>query len=296
LKQLKPHPWADVPARYPVGTTVKGRVTTMTNFGAFVELEPGVEGLIHVSEIAWKDRVVKPQDVLKGGQEVTVKVILVDPAKEKLSLSLKRLGQSPWQVIKATYTPGTRVKGKVTHLTPFGAFVMLPEGIEGLVHVSDMSWSKKIQHPSDIVKVGDELEVALMDVKVDAEKIVLSLKHLQQDPMASMKVGKSVTGRVVRSGESGVTLELENGIEAHIRSSELSEDAMGKVQIPAAGEEVTAKITRVDAHDRRLELSVRRHDREEERHLLKRYGGQNQQPLTLGDVLTEAESEEPSAE
>lgn len=291
LKQLKPHPWANVPAKYPVGTEIKGRVTTMTNFGAFVEIEPGIEGLVHVSEIAWKDRVVKPQDVLKAGQEITAKIILVDPAKEKLSLSIKRTGESPWHVIKANHPVGSHIKGKVTHLTPFGAFVMLPEGIEGLVHVSDMSWTKKVQHPSEVVTVGLEIEVVLMEVKVEAEKIVLSLKQLQPDPLSTIKIGKSVSGRVVRSGESGVTLELTEGIEAHIRQSELSEDALGKVLVPAAGEEVTAKVVRVDVHDRRIELSIRRHDREEERHLLKRYAGQNQQPLTLGDVLTEAEPE-----
>ena len=293
LKQLLPHPWEGVPARYHVGSTVKGRVTTMTNFGAFVELEPGVEGLLHVSEISWKERVTKPQDKLKAGEEITAKVILVDPAKEKLSLSLKRMGASPWELARTNHPAGSRLKGSVTHLTPFGAFVMLPEGIEGLVHISDMSWAKKAQHPSEMVKVGEEIEVAVMDVKVDAEKIVLSLKHTQPDPLSAMRVGQAVTGRVVRSGDSGLVLELANGIEAMIRQTELSEDGLGRVQIPAVGEEISAKITRVDARDRRVELSVRKHDRDEERHLLKRYAGQNQQPLTLGDVLVEAESETP---
>ncbi len=294
LKQLQAHPWANVPAKYPIGSTVKGRVTTMTNFGAFVELEPGVEGLIHVSEISWKDRAAKPQEALKGGQEVTAKVILVDPSKEKLSLSLKRLGASPWESARTHYSPGTRIRGPVTHLTPFGAFVMLPEGIEGLVHISDMSWNKKFQHPSELVKVGEEVEAVLLDVKVESEKIVLSMKHLQPDPMSQMKIGQAVTGRVIRSGESGIMLELPSGIEAHIRQSELSEDAMGRVHVPAAGEEITAKIVRVDARERRVDLSVRRHDKDEERHLMKRYGGHHQQPLTLGDVLVEAEPEEPS--
>jgi len=291
LKQLQPHPWANVPARYPVGSVVKGRVTTMTNFGAFVELEPGVEGLIHVSELSWKERVSKPQDKLKTGEDVTVKVILVDPAKEKLSLSLKRMGVSPWELAKANYRTGNHVKGPVTHLTPFGAFVMLPEGIEGLVHISDMSWSKKIQHPSEVVTVGQEITVAVMDVKIDAEKIVLSLKHTQTDPLSSLRVGQAVNGRVIRSSDSGVALELPDGLEGFIRQSELSEDGLGRVQIPAVGEEITAKITRIDPRERRLDLSVRKHDRDEERHLLKRYAGQNQQPLTLGDVLVEAESE-----
>ncbi len=182
----------------------------------------------------------------------------------------------------------------MTHLTPFGAFVMLPEGIEGLVHISDMSWSKKIQHPSEAVTVGQEIEVAVMDVKVDAEKIVLSLKHTQTDPLSALRVGQAVTGRVVRAGESGLTLELTNGAEAYIRQSELSEKTRsGRVQIPAIGEEVTAKITRIELRDRRVELSVRKQDRDDERQMLKRYGGQHQQPLTLGDVLVESESETP---
>jgi small subunit ribosomal protein S1 len=294
LKQLKPHPWQAVPSRYPVGSLVTGRVTTMTNFGAFVELEPGVEGLIHISELSWKERAARPQDVLKAGQEISVKVILVDPAKEKLSLSLKRMGQSPWDLAKTHYPAGTRLKAPVTHLTPFGAFVMLPEGIEGLVHISDMSWARKAEPPSDFVKVGQEIEVVVMDVKAESEKIILSIKHTQPDPMTSLRVGQAITGRVIRSGESGVTLDLANGIEGFIRQSELSEDAMGRVQVPAAGEDVSAKIVRMDARERRVELSVRRHDRDEERQMLKRYGSHNQQPLTLGDVLVESDSETPS--
>ncbi len=291
LKQLQPHPWEGIAARYPIGATVNGRVTTMTNFGAFVELQPGVEGLLHVSEISWKERVTKPQDVLKAGQEVTVKVILVDPAKEKLSLSLKRTGTSPWELARTNYPSGTRLMGAITHLTPFGAFVMLPEGIEGLIHISDMSWSKKVQNPSELFTVGQEVEVAVMDVKVDSEKIVLSVKHTQPDPLANLRVGQAVTGRVVRGGESGLTLELSNGVEGYIRQSELSEDGLGRVQVPAVGEEVTAKVVRIDLRDRRVELSVRKQDRDDERQMLKRYAGQNQQPLTLGDVLVEAESE-----
>jgi small subunit ribosomal protein S1 len=294
LKQLKPHPWQGVPTRYRLGSLVKGRVTTMTTFGAFVELEPGVEGLLHISELSWKDRNAKPQDLLKVGQEIEVKVILVDPAKEKLSLSLKRVGVGPWELAKTNHPVGSRLKGPVTHLTPFGAFVMLPEGIEGLVHISDMSWTKKATHPSDFLTVGQEVEVVVMDIKVDSDKIVLSLKHTQPDPLTTLRVGQAVTGRVIRTGESGLTLELTNGIEGQIRQSELSEDGLGRVIVPAAGDEVSAKVLRVDSRERRVELSVRRHDRDEERHLLKRYAGQNQQPLTLGDVLVEAESETPS--
>jgi len=146
------------------------------------------------------------------------------------------MGANPWESARTNHPAGTRITGPVTHLTPFGAFVMLPEGIEGLVHISDMSWTKKVQHPSEIVAVGQEIEVVVMDVKAEAEKIVLSLKHLQPDPLGKIKVGQAVTGRIVRSGENGLTVELSSCVEAHIRQSELSEDALGRVQIPAVGE------------------------------------------------------------
>lgn len=295
LKQLQPHPWQGVAQRYPVGSVVKGGVTTLTNFGAFVQLEPGVEGLLHISELSWKDRTAKPQDILKAGQEIAVKVLLVDPAKEKVSLSLKRVGESPWEIAKANHPAGSRVKGPVTHLTPFGAFVMLPEGIEGLVHVSDLSWTQKVPRPSDVLTVGQEIEIVVMEVKAEAEKIVLSLKHTQPDPLSLLRAGEAVSGRVIRVGENKVTLELASGAEATIRQSELSEDAEGRAQIPAVGENVTGKIMRADLRERRVEVSVRRFDREEERQMLKRYAGQNQKPLKLGEVLIEAEPDTPSA-
>lgn len=291
LKQLQPHPWEGVQSRYSVGTTVKGKVTSLTNFGAFIELEPGVEGLIHVSELSWKERVAKPQDVLKVGEDVDVKVLLVDPAKEKLSLSLKRVGTSPWELAKANHPQGSRVMGKVTHLAPFGAFVLLPEGVEGLIHVSDMSWTYRVQHPSEKVAVNQEIEAVVLDVRPEAEKISLSLKHTEKDPLNTLKSGDAVTGRITRVGDHGAQVELANGIEAYIRPQEFSETIDGKPQALEPGQEVTGKIIRIDSRERKAELSIRRHDRDEERRMLKRYGGQHQQPLTLGDVLQEAQAE-----
>jgi small subunit ribosomal protein S1 len=268
-----------------VGSIVKGRVTTMTTFGAFVELEPGVEGLLHVSELSWKERIAKPQDRLKTGEEVTVKVLLVDPLKEKLSLSLKRVGESPWAIVKAQHPVGSRVKGPVTHITPFGAFVMLPEGIEGLVHVSDLSWTQRVQNPTEVVTVGHEIEVVVMDVKVESEKIVLSLKHTLPDPITTFRVGQTVEGKVSRVSDAGIAVDLGSGVEGFVRRMELSETAEGEPEIPAVGAEVSGKITRLDARERRVDLSIRKHDREEERRMLKRYSGHNQEPLTLGEVL-----------
>lgn len=290
-KQLQPHPWEGIQSRYPIDSVVRGKVTSLTTFGAFVELEPGVEGLIHVSELTWKDRTSKPQDVLKVGDEISAKVLLVDPSKEKLSLSLKRVGASPWDMAKINHPAGSRVKGKVTHLAPFGAFVLLPEGVEGLVHVSDMSWTRRVQHPSERVKVGEELEVVVQDVRPEAEKISLSLKHLEKDPVQTMKNGDVVSGRVTRVGEHGVQVELQNGVEAFVRPTELSEDALGNETHPEPGQEITAKVIRVDARERRVELSIRRFDREEERRMIRQYDGKRQEPLTLGDVLRDASQE-----
>jgi small subunit ribosomal protein S1 len=296
LKQLTPHPWAGISARYPAGALVKGHVTSLTSFGAFVQLEPGIEGLVHVSELSWKERVTKPEDFLKPHQEVTVKVLVVDPQKEKLSLSLKRAGPSPWDNVKSQYPAGARVKGPVTHVTPFGAFVLLPEGIEGLVHISDLSWAKRAKHPSEIVAVGQIIDVVVMDVKPDAEKIVLSLKHTQPDPFAALRVGQVVSGCVARAQESDVIVTLPGDVEGTIRRQELMQDLEGREQVPEAGQCVTAKIIRLDARERRVELSIRRYEREEERQMVARYAGKNQAPLTLGDVLLESETTEDSAE
>jgi small subunit ribosomal protein S1 len=294
LKQLTPRPWEGVERRFPVGSVVKGRVTSITNFGAFVELEPGVEGLLHVSELSWSDKSAKVQDYLARGQEVTVKVLLVDPKKEKLSLSLKRAGESPYEALKARRPIGSRLKGVITHLTPFGAFVRLSEGLEGLVHVSDFSWTQRIKHPAEMVHVDQEVEVVLMDVKPDAEKIVLSLKHLQEDPLASLRVGQVVNGNVVSIQEGDVIVELPSGLQSTIHRNELSQAANGQEQVPEVGQLVTAKVVRVDPRERRVELSIRRYEKDQERQMVARYAGQNQEPLTLGDILVENESSDSS--
>jgi small subunit ribosomal protein S1 len=296
LKQLQPHPWEGVAQRYPAGTLVKGKVTSLTTFGAFVQTEPGVEGLLHVSELSWKDRVTKPEELLKVGDEVTVKVLAVDTQKEKLSLSLKRAGASPWDQIKSQHPVGSRVQGPVTHLTPFGAFIMLPEGIEGLVHISDLAWSKKAKHPSELVAVGQVLDVVVMDVKPEAEKIVLSLKHTQSDPFGSLRAGQTVSGCVAKVQDSDITVALPGDVEATVRKQELGQDIQGNEVIPEVGQLVTGKVMRVDSRERRVEISIRRYERDEERQMVARYAGKNQEPLTLGDVLLESGDGQESAE
>jgi small subunit ribosomal protein S1 len=291
MKQLTPHPWEGIQSRYTAGNTVTGTVTSLTSFGAFLQLEPGVEGLIHNSEFSWKDRNAKPEQFVKKNETVTAMIILVDAAKEKISLSLKRMSQSPWELIKTNYPAGTHVECPVTHLTPFGAFLMLPEGIEGLVHISDFSWTKRINHPDEMVAVGQKVEAVVLDVMPESEKIVLSLKHLTKDPLLSMKKGDVVTGKVTEASDKSAAVELSSGIRAHVRGSELAEDGEKNKIIPTAGQEITAKVIEVKVRERGVELSIRRYEKDQERQMLARYDGKKQDPLTLGDILVDPSEE-----
>lgn len=306
LKQLTPHPWEGLAARLPVGSEVSGHVTTLTNFGAFVEIEPGVEGLVHVSELSWKQRVSHPREILSPGQMVTMRVLRVDPAKEKLSLSLKRMGPNPWEEVQQRYPVGSRVRGPVTHLTSFGAFLMLPEGVEGLMRVADLSWAKRVRPPTELLAVGQEVEAVVLEVKAEAEKIVLSRKHLTEDPLFKYKVGMVVTGRVTRIHE-GVLIELEPDVEGFVPPGEitqskgeasreefkkgfsgrLGDQAMAESGL-TVGDVVTAKVIRVDRRDRTLDLSIRRYEREQERAMVAQYTVPPA-PLPLKELLGEPE-------
>jgi small subunit ribosomal protein S1 len=292
LKQLAARPWDAAEERYPVDVVVKGTVSSITDFGVFVALEPGLEGLLHVSEISWNEDSRNVKSLFKPGQEVEVKVIGVDKEKEKLSLSIKRLHSNPWDDAFKHYVPGARVKGPVTHLAPFGAFVKLPEGIEGLIHVGDMSWTKKVNHPQDVVKVGDEVEVVVLEVKPKSEKISLSLKHASDDPFKKYKVGKAVTGKVLRLTDFGAFVELEPGIEALLRIGEISsEKRLENVsEALTVGQEIEAKIIKCDTKDHKLDISMRKHEKDQERALVKKYANTDERP-TLGQMLQD-DSEE----
>ncbi|MBI3291200.1 MAG: 30S ribosomal protein S1 [Elusimicrobia bacterium] len=304
LKQLTTHPWEGIAARYPVGSQASGRVTTLTNFGAFVEIEPGVEGLIHVSELSWKQRVNHPQAILSAGQTVTVRVLHVDPAKEKLSLSLKRIGPNPWEEVHRNHPIGSRVRGPITHLPSFGAFMMLPEGVEGLIHVSDLFWSRRVRTPSEVLSVGQEVEAVVLEVNAESEKIALSLKHLTDDPLLKYETGAVVTGQVARVGEGGVVVALESDVEGVIPMREIGRGAAGsrrggtKKGVPVktepeeglkVGDAVTAKVLRVDHRERRLELSLKRYEREQERAMVAQYTTPPA-PLSLKELLGEPEA------
>ena len=300
-KQLMAHPWEGIETRCPVGTVVHGKVTGLAEFGAFVELEPGVEGLIHISELSWTERVKRPHGLLKVGQEVDVKLIGIDREKEKISLSLRRTGASPWEEAAKLFPVGSKVEGEVTHIAQFGAFVKIPSGVEALLKTQDISWTEKIASPSQVLKVGDKITAVVLEVNPTQEKMSLGLKQLQQDPMRTLRIGQEVTGTVAKVAEFGVFVKLEAGIEGLIRSSELTNERSmfgdgprdrdqnrgprREAPMPTftEGETITAAVLKINKKDRKVELSVRRYEREQERELLKKYSGNVARP-TLGDA------------
>ena len=261
MKQLKPHPWKDVAARYPVGMVVKGKVVSITDYGAFVELEDGIEGLIHVSEMSWTQHVKHPSKILAVGQEVEAVVLKVEEEQERISLGLKQLEEDPWEHIDDELPPGARVVGEIRNLASFGAFVEIKDGVDGLIHVSDMSWTKKINHPSEMVKKGDKVECVVLAVDKEKRRISLSMKHLTEDPWDSVEtafpVDSEVKGKIVRLLDRGVVVELPNGLEGFIPVSKLTAEY---IKVPAdafkVGDEVPATVTEIDQNNRKIYLSV----------------------------------------
>ncbi len=228
LKQLQEHPWKDVAAKYPVGTRVQGKVVSITNYGAFVELEPGIEGLVHISEMSWTRNVRHPSKIVSIGETIEAVVLKVDESEEKISLGMKQTEQDPWMALPQKYPVGTRLKGKVRNLTSFGAFVEIEPGIDGLIHISDMSWTKRVQHPSEVVKKGDEVEVLILNVDAENKRISLGLKQAQEDPWLRIgetyPVGTDLRGRVLRLMDKGVVVEIGSDIEGFVPMSQLGSD------------------------------------------------------------------------
>ncbi len=261
LKQLLPYPWTDIDLKYPVGVRVYGRVVSITNYGAFVELEKGVEGLVHISEMSWTRNVRHPSKLVSINDEIEAVVLKVDPGAEKISLGMKQIEEDPWLALPLKYPTGTRLQGKVRNLTSFGAFVEIEPGIDGLVHVSDMSWTKRVEHPSEIVSKGQELEVMVLDVDGENKRISLGIKQVLDDPWPSLSErfapGVECQGRVVRVQEKGVVVDLGDNVEAfvpishsRIREGQLLEDYYGP------GDEVDLKVLDSDAANRRIVVGV----------------------------------------
>ncbi|MCA0376336.1 MAG: 30S ribosomal protein S1 [Gemmatimonadetes bacterium] len=262
LKQLQSYPWKDVAAKYPVGTRVSGKVVSITNYGAFIELEPGIEGLVHISEMSWTRNVRHPSKIVSIGEAIEAVVLKVDETEEKISLGMKQTEQDPWVILPLKYPVGTRINGKVRNLTSFGAFVEIEPGIDGLIHISDMSWTKRVQHPSEVVKKGDAVDVVILNIDSENKRISLGLKQAEEDPWLRIgetyPVGTELPGSVVRLMDKGVVVDLGNDIEGFVPVSQLNPE--GTVTNPAdfAWEtmNLNMRVLEVDPIHRRIVLAV----------------------------------------
>jgi small subunit ribosomal protein S1 len=261
-KQKSSDPWAVVDQRFPVGARVQGRVVSLTNYGAFVELEPGVEGLVHVSEMSWTRRVRHPSKIVNVGDTVEVQVLDVNKATKRISLGMKQVEADPWDTIDDRYKPGLRVQGKVRNLTDFGAFVELEPGVDGLLHISDMSWTRNIGHPSELLKKGQPVETQILNVDRDNKRISLGLKQIQPDPWETVSqrypMGSRVTGKVVRLTDFGAFVELEPGVDGLLHISQMSNRPIASpADLVNVGDELTLLVIRVDPNERRIGLSLK---------------------------------------
>jgi small subunit ribosomal protein S1 len=294
LKQIQPDPWIDASMRYPIGKRISGRVVSLAEYGAFLELEPGIEGLIHVSEMSWTKRIKHPSKVVTVGDTVEAVVLDVDERDRKISLGMKQIEPNPWSVIEEKYPVGTRVSGAVRNVTNFGVFVGLEEGIDGLVHVSDISWTEQIKHPSEKFNKGDVVEAVVLKIDKENEKFSLGIKQLQENPwndlLRKYPVGSEVTGPVTNVADFGAFVKLEEGIEGLIYSSELAGERVDNpADVVSPGQQVTALITRVDPVEQKISLSIRALTDREQRDALKKLAAQQsaRQATTLGDLLAE---------
>ena len=277
LKQKSADPWTGVASKYAIGTRVRGRVVSLTDYGAFIELEPGVEGLVHVSVMSWTHEVRHPSRVVSIGDQVEAAVLNVDPASRKISLGMKQTAPNPWDMVEGKYAIGTRIEGKVKSLTDFGAFVGLEEGIDGLIHISDMSWTKHIKHPSELFKKGQKVEAVVLRIDKEKERLSLGYKQLKNDPWddeipSRYAVGDVAVGKVSKVADFGIFVELDGGVEGLIHISETGLDPQAKLEEKfKLQDEVTAKIIKVDREERKIALSLRDHQMDSDRRTVDEY-------------------------
>ena len=299
LKQLVPDPWENITERFPIGTKVKRKVTNLVDYGAFVELEPGVEGLVHISEMSWTRKLRHPSQLIHTGDEVEVVILGVDADKKRISLGMKQVRPNPWELVAEKYPEGTILEGTIKNITEFGMFIGIEDGIDGLIHVSDISWTKKIRHPSELYHVGDVVQAKVLTVDQENEKFTLGIKQLVEDPWshvpATYPVGCTVKGVITNITEFGLFVEVEEGVEGLVHVSELG---LGKkIKTPAdafkEGQEIEAKVIHVSAEERRLGLSIKQlrgHDEEKGKEY--HTGPQEAGSQNLGDLLKQAASSE----
>jgi small subunit ribosomal protein S1 len=262
LKQKLANPWDTIEEKYPIGQRVKGRVVNLVPYGAFVELEPGVEGLVHVTELSWTKRIGKPADVLKADQEIEAVVLGINREEQKISLGIRQLETNPWERALDRYPTGSHVKGKIRNLTSYGAFVELEDGLDGMIHVSDVSWTRKINHPSEVLKKGEEVEAMVLEIDKANQRISLGLKQLSEDPWNNIdkfyKVGDLVTGKVTKLASFGAFIGLQHDIDGLVHISQVSEDRVDKIKnVLKVDQEVTARVIKIDKSERRIGLSIK---------------------------------------
>jgi small subunit ribosomal protein S1 len=262
LKQKGPNPWDQIEEKYPPGTRVRGKIVNLLPYGAFIEIEPGIEGLIHVSEMSWVKNITDPSEVVKKGDEVEAIVLSVQKEEGKISLGIKQTEHNPWDDVERKYPVGHNVKAEIRTLTNYGAFVELEPGVEGLIHISDLSWIKKVSHPSEVLRKGDIVDAIILSVDKESKKITLGVKQLSTNPWESiektMPVGSLVKGVVTKITAFGAFVELDSGIEGLIHVTELSDQAFGKVEdVVSKGDEVTAKVIKLDPEHKKIALSIK---------------------------------------
>jgi small subunit ribosomal protein S1 len=293
MKQLAEDPWSTAAEKYAVGSRVTGKVVSLTDYGAFIELEEGIEGLIHVSEMSWTRKIRHPSKVVSVGDKVEAVVLDIKPESRRISLGMKQVVPNPWDVISEKYPIGTTIEGKIKNITDFGLFIGIDEGIDGLVHISDISWTKRIKHPSELFKKGDVVQAIVLDIEKDNERFSLGIKQLQADPWKSVseryEVGKEITGTITNLTDFGIFVELEEGIEGLVHISEISKD---KIKTPMekfkVGDVITARVMNINTEERRIGLSIKRLEIEDEQNLLSEYVN-NIRPATssFGEILRE---------
>lgn len=293
MKQLTEDPWVSAAQKYPIGSRISGKVVSLTDYGAFVELQEGIEGLIHVSEMSWTRKVRHPSKVVSVGEIVDALVLDIKPDNRRISLGMKQAAPNPWDVISDKYPVGTTIEGKIKNITDFGIFIGIDEGIDGLVHISDISWTKRIKHPSEIYKKGDVLQAIVLEIDKEQERFSLGVKQLQADPWDTVaqryEVGKEIAGTVTNVTDFGVFVELEEGIEGLVHVSEISKE---KIKTPVGqfeiGQTLTAKVMNINSGERRIGLSIKRLEMEDDHDLLSDYVT-NMGPATssFGEILRE---------
>ncbi len=291
MKQLSEDPWMLAAEKYPIGSRITGKVVSLTDYGAFVELEEGVEGLIHVSEMSWTRKIHHPSKIVDVGEEVEAIVLNIQPKSRRISLGIKQVAPNPWDLISEKYPVGTTIEGKIKNITDFGLFVGIDEGIDGLVHISDISWTKRIKHPSEVYKKGDTIHAVVLDIEKENERFSLGIKQIQEDPWESIEkrydVGKEITGTITNVTDFGVFVELEEGIEGLVHVSEIAKE---KIKTPVdkfkPGEVITAKVMSINKDERRIALSIKRLAIEDDQELLSEYVNNLRPPTsTFGEIL-----------